>query len=67
MLELAFTVCLLTSPESCEERSLLFTDVSRMQCMLGAQAVLAPWSEEHPRWRIESYRRQFLETRITEL
>jgi hypothetical protein len=67
MLELAFTVCLLASPEHCEGRSLLFVDVSPMQCMMGAQTVLAPWSEENPGWQIDSYRCQYLDTRITEL
>ena len=66
MLELAFTVCLLASPADCEERSLLFVEVSPMQCMLGAQEVLAPWSLEHPGWRIDSYRCRYLESRISE-
>jgi hypothetical protein len=67
MLELAFTVCLLASPDHCERRSLLFVDVSPMQCMMGAQSVLAPWSEQNPRWQIDSYRCQFLDARVTEL
>jgi hypothetical protein len=61
MLELAFTVCLLASPTHCEDRSLLFFDVSMMQCALGAQTVLAPWSEAHPRWRVDGYRCQHLD------
>lgn len=67
MIELAFTVCMLMNPAECEDRSLLFVEVTPMQCMIGAQSVLAPWSSEHPRWRIESYRCQYLDTRVTEL
>ncbi len=67
MLELAFTVCLLANPANCEERSLLFVDVSLMQCMTGAQGALAPWAEEHPTWQIGSYSCRYLDQRITEL
>lgn len=67
MLELAFTVCMISSPSSCEERSLLFVDVSPMQCILGAQTVLAPWSRDHPGWTIDSYTRQYVDTRISEI
>jgi hypothetical protein len=67
MLELAFTVCLLADPANCEERSLLFVDVSPMQCMIGAQSALAPWVEEHPAWRIDSFRCHYLDQRITVL
>jgi hypothetical protein len=34
---------------------------------MGAQSVLAPWSEQNPRWQIDSYRCQFLDARVTEL
>ena len=67
MLELAFTVCMMSSPGLCEDRSLLFVDVSLMQCMQGAQTVLAPWSAAHPGWNINSYRCQYLDTGTTEL
>jgi hypothetical protein len=67
MLELAFTVCLLTTPDHCEDRSLLFVDVSPMQCMIGAQLVLAPWSDANPRWRIDRYTCQYLDARVSEV
>lgn len=52
MIELAFTVCLLASPDHCEDRSLLFYDVPPERCMMGAQPQLAKWSSEHEGWRI---------------
>jgi hypothetical protein len=58
MLELAFTVCMLASPDRCEERSLLFVDISPLQCAIGAQAVLASWSLEHSQWHIVDSRCQ---------
>jgi hypothetical protein len=67
MLELAFTVCLVASPDSCEDRSLLYIDVSQVECAMGAQSVLAPWSLENPGWQIDSYRCRYLDTRVTEL
>ena len=52
MIELAFTVCLLAAPDRCEERRLLFQDVTAERCMAGAQPQLAKWSVEHAGWRI---------------
>ena len=67
MLELVFVACTTMAPEHCEDHSLLYADVSLMQCMLGAQTVLAPWAGEHPGWRIERDRCQYLDERVTEL
>lgn len=67
MLELAFTLCLAANPAQCEDRSLLFVDVSIMQCVLGAQAALAPVVEASPRWRIESYRCRYLDQRVADI
>ena len=52
MIELTFTICLLASPHACEERSLLFSDVSAERCIQGAQPQLAKWAMEHQGWRI---------------
>ncbi|WP_248310362.1 hypothetical protein [Bosea sp. 117] len=27
-----------------------------IQCMMGAQPVIAEWSESHPKWRVTKYR-----------
>lgn len=53
MIELVFVVCLVTAPETCEERKLPFTrDVSAHGCVIGAPPRLARWSATHPKWRI---------------
>ena len=52
MIELAFTVCLMTAPDVCENRSLVFIDVPQERCVMGAQPQLARWAAEHEGWRI---------------
>ena len=59
MVELLFVTCMAmaqSSPESCQQRSLLFTDVTPMACMMGAQPELAKWVNEHPGQRITSWK-----------
>lgn len=56
MIELLFVTCLSTAPQQCEERSLLFTDISPMTCMLGAQPELAKWTESHPRYTVSGWK-----------
>lgn len=59
MVELLFVTCIVMSqstPESCREHSLVFTDVSPMTCMMGAQPQLAKWVNEHPGQRITSWK-----------
>lgn len=58
MIELLFVACLATAPEECRERSLLFTDITPMQCLMGAQPELAKWSEAHPNMEIRNWRCQ---------
>lgn len=52
MLELAFTICSIVQGATCKEVSLTFSteSVSLLQCMTGAQPVIAAWSMEHPNW-----------------
>lgn len=53
MIELLFVVCLKTSPNACEERSLLtLQDAGVMSCMMQAQPQLAEWSASHPNLRV---------------
>ncbi|MDU9005763.1 hypothetical protein QO231_18185 [Sedimentitalea todarodis] len=52
MIELIFIVCLAGTPGDCEKRSLLYTDVTPMTCMMRAQPELANWISTHPRWKI---------------
>lgn len=58
MIELLFIACLSTEPSQCQERSLLFTDVTPMQCLMGAQPELAKWVGMHPNQSIHSWRCQ---------
>lgn len=58
MIELLFIACLSTEPSQCQERSLLFTDVTPMQCLMGAQPELAKWAGMHPNHEIQSWRCQ---------
>ncbi|MBE3637005.1 hypothetical protein [Mangrovicoccus algicola] len=55
MIELLFLACLNASPGICEERSLLFTDITPMTCLMGAQPELARWSESHARWHVAKW------------
>ncbi len=56
MIELLFVACLSTAPEQCQERSLLFTDVSTMNCLMGAQPELAKWTQTHPRYTVAGWK-----------
>ena len=56
MVELLFVACLSTAPETCQERSMLYQDISPMTCMMGAQPALAEWVEGHPNWTIAQWR-----------
>ncbi|WP_299740812.1 hypothetical protein [uncultured Roseobacter sp.] len=56
MIELLFVACLSTAPDECRERSLVFTDVSPMQCLMSAQPELAKWTASHPNQEIKSWR-----------
>ena len=56
MIELLFVACLATSPEDCRERSLVFTDITPMTCMMGAQPELAKWVHAHPNFVIQSWK-----------
>lgn len=55
MIELLFVACLYTEPDKCRERSLVFTGITPMQCMMGAQPILAEWVETHPHAQIRSW------------
>jgi hypothetical protein len=57
MLRLVFTVCMVTSPEHCEQRDMLvYERMSIMACMHGAIPEFAIWSQSHPDWRISRWR-----------
>lgn len=56
MIELLFVACLSAQPDVCEERSMLYTDITPASCMFGAQPALATWVAGHPAWEISSWR-----------
>lgn len=56
MIELLFVACLAGAPDSCQERSLVFTDVTPTQCLMGAQPELAKWVTSHPNQHIKKWR-----------
>lgn len=54
MIELLFVVCF--AQGDCQERSLVFSDLSPAQCLMGAQPELAKWVATHPNEKIQSWR-----------
>ena len=58
MIELVFMACIAGAPDACEERSMIFYDVTPMACMMGAQPELAKWVNSHPDYAIASWRCQ---------
>lgn len=48
MIELLFVSCLSADPASCQDRSLIFVDMSLMTCMVHGQQVVADWVASHP-------------------
>ncbi|EPX76103.1 hypothetical protein [Salipiger mucosus] len=66
MIELLFVTCLSAAPDQCRERSLIYTDITPMTCMMGAQPELAKWSQSNPKyevrgWKCRALRRDELE------
>jgi hypothetical protein len=57
MLELVFTACSLLQGASCKQVSLTYSmeSVSLIQCMTGAQPVIAAWVREHPNWTVAKW------------
>lgn len=58
MVELLFVVCLQTAPDTCSERSLMFSGVTPQRCAMGAQPELAKWTLTHPGYQIRSWKCQ---------
>ena len=56
MIELLFVACIAGAPDRCQERSLVFTDVTPAQCLMGAQPELAKWVSSHPDQQIKKWR-----------
>ena len=57
MFEIVFIACLIASPEACEERSLAYVGrFNPFACMVVSPQYLAAWAEEHPAYRVASWR-----------
>ncbi|WP_295043549.1 hypothetical protein [uncultured Paracoccus sp.] len=56
MIELLFISCLSVEPATCQQRSLLFTDVSVMTCMIHGQQEIAKWQKGHPRETVREWK-----------
>ena len=67
MVELVFVACLLSSQDECQDRSLLFADISPMVCMIQAQSQLAEWAEAHPGWTIRRWSCQNFDRRHADI
>jgi len=58
MVELIFVACLMATPNECEERALVFVDISTSTCVMGAQPELAKWVNTHPNWSVSRWKCQ---------
>jgi hypothetical protein len=56
-LDIVLTVCLLSNPAACQDKTLPVTDVRSLnQCVFSAQPHIAQWSVTHPKYRIVRWR-----------
>lgn len=57
MIELVLSVCSIVNGASCRDVSLMYSDISLLQCQIGAvaQMEVAKWGGEHPNWRVSKY------------
>lgn len=62
MIELVFVVCTAFSQPSCEQRSMILTDISEWGCLTDAPPHLAKWAAEHPDWRVSRWTCRYLDT-----
>lgn len=60
MIELLFVACVSLPHSECEERSMIFTDISPMTCMMGAQPELAKWIAAHPNYTVSRWQCRFV-------
>jgi hypothetical protein len=56
MIELMFVTCMSAAPEQCQDRSLLFSELGLMTCMVHGQSALAEWLAAHPRETVREWR-----------
>lgn len=66
MIELLFLACLASAPDECQTRSLVFANVTQLECVIGAQPLLAKWVESHPQWEVSQWKCRHVDTTKTE-
>lgn len=63
-INLIMTVCAVMSPNTCEERNLVFSaDFSLHQCAMAAPPYIARWVGEHPKWTAVKWRCEYPHSR----
>jgi len=57
MLAIVISACLLSDPGVCRDETVpLSAEVSAARCIMTAPPHIAQWSEQHPEWRVVSWR-----------
>ncbi len=68
MIELVFTVCLLSSAVTCEEKRITYVEnMTPRTCLRQAQPELARWNEGNPKWLIRRWTCRTVETTSIDL
>ena len=59
-IDILLTVCLLSNPTACEQKTIPVSDVGSLdQCLFWAQPHIAEWSVAHPKYKIVKWRCAF--------
>lgn len=68
MIELVFTVCLLSSTATCEEKTITYLEnITPRACLRQAQPELARWNEGNPNWQIRRWTCRAVEAKSIDL
>ena len=60
LIDLVITVCAVLSPNTCEEKHLVFSaNFSLQQCAMAAPPYIAQWIGEHPKWTAVKWRCEY--------
>lgn len=67
IIELLFVSCLSADPASCQDRSLIFIDMSLMTCMVHGQQEMARWQANHPKETVREWKCRMAEKRTADI
>ena len=60
LIDLVITVCAVLSPNTCEEKHLVFSaNFSLQQCAMAAPPYIAQWIGDHPKWHAVRWRCEY--------